>query len=239
MPEPSIDYSCPHCGNSTTYRLVPEVAADPAAAGPRGDPVDRPALPALRHSPDLQGGAGSRAHSLLTFIRPWRPDARGLTLKVRGFAAVDLAAQSGRVLGQLDVEQVSVEIVHRVTNRPVRLTMAYDRRGHAIALAAVTALSSKEFVRVADERRQERVLGRPGGRASGGRSRDDCFDLGAGHTARDRIGRRRMLRAVGRGFGDDETRVATRIRLGAGLKGRDGLVSARYSVEPAGLVSRR
>ena len=33
MPEPSIDYSCPHCGNSTTYRLVPEVAADPAGPG--------------------------------------------------------------------------------------------------------------------------------------------------------------------------------------------------------------
>lgn len=34
MPEPSIDYSCPHCGETTTYRLVPAVAADPAAAGP-------------------------------------------------------------------------------------------------------------------------------------------------------------------------------------------------------------
>lgn len=33
MPEPSIDYSCPHCGETTTYRLVPEVAPDRAAAG--------------------------------------------------------------------------------------------------------------------------------------------------------------------------------------------------------------
>ena len=33
MPEPSIDYSCPHCGETTTYRLVPQVAPDPAAAG--------------------------------------------------------------------------------------------------------------------------------------------------------------------------------------------------------------
>jgi hypothetical protein len=33
MPEPSIDYSCPHCGEKTTYRLVPEVAPDPAASG--------------------------------------------------------------------------------------------------------------------------------------------------------------------------------------------------------------
>lgn len=32
MPEPSINYACPHCGESTTYRLVPEVAPDPAAA---------------------------------------------------------------------------------------------------------------------------------------------------------------------------------------------------------------
>jgi hypothetical protein len=31
MFEPSIDYSCPHCGSSQTYRLVPAVAADPAA----------------------------------------------------------------------------------------------------------------------------------------------------------------------------------------------------------------
>lgn len=31
MSEPSIDYSCPHCGNSQTYRLVPSVAPDPAA----------------------------------------------------------------------------------------------------------------------------------------------------------------------------------------------------------------
>lgn len=34
MPEPSIDYSCPHCGESTTYRLVPEVTPDSAAVGP-------------------------------------------------------------------------------------------------------------------------------------------------------------------------------------------------------------
>ena len=32
MPEPSINYSCPHCGESTTYRLVPAVAPDPAAS---------------------------------------------------------------------------------------------------------------------------------------------------------------------------------------------------------------
>jgi hypothetical protein len=31
MPEPSIDYSCVQCGHSQTYRLVPEVAPDPAA----------------------------------------------------------------------------------------------------------------------------------------------------------------------------------------------------------------
>jgi hypothetical protein len=28
MFEPSIDYSCPHCGHSQTYRLVPAVAPD-------------------------------------------------------------------------------------------------------------------------------------------------------------------------------------------------------------------
>jgi hypothetical protein len=33
MFEPSIDYSCPHCGETQTYRLVPAVAADPAASG--------------------------------------------------------------------------------------------------------------------------------------------------------------------------------------------------------------
>jgi hypothetical protein len=33
MFEPSIDYSCPHCGQTQTYRLVPTVAADPAASG--------------------------------------------------------------------------------------------------------------------------------------------------------------------------------------------------------------
>ncbi|HJS97082.1 MAG TPA: hypothetical protein VJ741_22625 [Solirubrobacteraceae bacterium] len=34
MFEPSIDYSCPHCGETQTYRLVPAGgAADPAAAG--------------------------------------------------------------------------------------------------------------------------------------------------------------------------------------------------------------
>jgi hypothetical protein len=31
MFEPSIDYSCPHCGETQTYRLVPAVAPDPAA----------------------------------------------------------------------------------------------------------------------------------------------------------------------------------------------------------------
>ena len=34
MQELSIDYSCPHCGQSTTYRLVPEAAPDPAAGAP-------------------------------------------------------------------------------------------------------------------------------------------------------------------------------------------------------------
>jgi uncharacterized Zn finger protein len=39
MSAPSIDYSCPHCGNSQTYRLVPAVAPDPAAsAAPREIP---------------------------------------------------------------------------------------------------------------------------------------------------------------------------------------------------------
>jgi hypothetical protein len=33
MFEPSIDYSCPHCGETQTYRLVPTVAPDPAASG--------------------------------------------------------------------------------------------------------------------------------------------------------------------------------------------------------------
>jgi hypothetical protein len=32
MPDPSIDYSCSRCGASHTYRLVPEVAPDPAAS---------------------------------------------------------------------------------------------------------------------------------------------------------------------------------------------------------------
>lgn len=32
MSEPSIDYSCPHCGHSQTYRLVPAVAPDPAGS---------------------------------------------------------------------------------------------------------------------------------------------------------------------------------------------------------------
>jgi hypothetical protein len=32
MPEPSIDYSCPDCGERTTYRLVPAVAPDAAAS---------------------------------------------------------------------------------------------------------------------------------------------------------------------------------------------------------------
>ena len=34
MPEPSIDYSCARCGASHTYRLVPEVAPEPAAKIP-------------------------------------------------------------------------------------------------------------------------------------------------------------------------------------------------------------
>jgi hypothetical protein len=33
MFEPSINYACPHCGQSQTYRLVPAVASDPAASG--------------------------------------------------------------------------------------------------------------------------------------------------------------------------------------------------------------
>lgn len=32
MFEPSIDYSCPHCGHSQTYRLMPAVAPGPAAS---------------------------------------------------------------------------------------------------------------------------------------------------------------------------------------------------------------
>jgi hypothetical protein len=32
MSAPSIDYSCPHCGERQTYRLVPAVASDPAAS---------------------------------------------------------------------------------------------------------------------------------------------------------------------------------------------------------------
>ena len=32
MLEPSIDYSCAHCGHSQTYRLVLAVAPDPAAS---------------------------------------------------------------------------------------------------------------------------------------------------------------------------------------------------------------
>jgi DNA-directed RNA polymerase subunit RPC12/RpoP len=31
MPEPSIHYKCSHCGQSQTYRLVADVAADPPA----------------------------------------------------------------------------------------------------------------------------------------------------------------------------------------------------------------
>jgi hypothetical protein len=37
--EPSIDYSCPHCGAKQTYRLVPGVTPDPGAnASPRESP---------------------------------------------------------------------------------------------------------------------------------------------------------------------------------------------------------
>ena len=32
MPDPSIDYTCPHCGANETYRLVPDVAPDPRAS---------------------------------------------------------------------------------------------------------------------------------------------------------------------------------------------------------------
>jgi hypothetical protein len=39
MSEPSIDYSCPHCGHSQTYRLVPAAASEPtASAGPQEIP---------------------------------------------------------------------------------------------------------------------------------------------------------------------------------------------------------
>jgi hypothetical protein len=39
MLEPSIDYSCTHCGHNQTYRLVPALAPDPAAsAAPREIP---------------------------------------------------------------------------------------------------------------------------------------------------------------------------------------------------------
>jgi len=38
------------------------------------------------------------------------------------YAAVDLGAESGRVvLGRLDGERVDLEVVHRFANRPVRL----------------------------------------------------------------------------------------------------------------------
>jgi len=49
-----------------------------------------------------------------------------------------------------------------------------DRRGHAIPLAAVTALSAKESCASQTSGGQEREAW-----ASGGRTRDDCFDLGA------------------------------------------------------------
>ncbi len=32
MLEPSIDYSCAHCGHSQKYRLVPTAAPNPAAS---------------------------------------------------------------------------------------------------------------------------------------------------------------------------------------------------------------
>ena len=38
MFEPSIDYSCAHCGHSQTYRLVPAVARDPASTAPQEIP---------------------------------------------------------------------------------------------------------------------------------------------------------------------------------------------------------
>jgi hypothetical protein len=34
VPEPSIDYSCAHCGHGQTYRLVPEATLAPAANVP-------------------------------------------------------------------------------------------------------------------------------------------------------------------------------------------------------------
>jgi hypothetical protein len=57
---------------------------------------------------------------------------------------------------------------------PARSLSVSDRRGHAIALAAVTALSAKESCGSQTSGRQE-----PEARASGARSRDDCFDLRA------------------------------------------------------------
>ena len=39
MLEPSIDYSCAHCGHSQTYRLVPAVAPDPASTAPQEIPL--------------------------------------------------------------------------------------------------------------------------------------------------------------------------------------------------------
>jgi hypothetical protein len=41
MPAPSIDYSCAHCGHSQTYRIVPDVAPDPAA---NAAPVEIPSI---------------------------------------------------------------------------------------------------------------------------------------------------------------------------------------------------
>ena len=47
---------------------------------------------------------------------------RSSTLPDRAFAAIDLGAESGRVvLGRLDAERASLEVVHRFPNRPVRL----------------------------------------------------------------------------------------------------------------------
>jgi len=41
VPEPSIDYSCAHCGHSQTYRLVPEVGP---AAGANVPPSEIPSI---------------------------------------------------------------------------------------------------------------------------------------------------------------------------------------------------
>jgi len=78
MLEPSIDYSCAHCGHSQTYRLVPAVARDPASTAPQEIPLDRPAVPALRHKPDIQAGAGYRSFGVCRAVVRARERLRAL-----------------------------------------------------------------------------------------------------------------------------------------------------------------